>query len=142
MDLGSPTPHARATKKKAKENLTLLTEATSGLKTLDSFIGEKDYKALRLALRSPPIGNLRSSARKVIISIDDKDAEEKVGKGDKCKRERKTERERGGTGQRGAQEGGALWLPTSVGMPCFDGKRGRRLLSKARPGDAHIAAAS
>eukprot|EP00752_Nemacystus_decipiens_P015396 g13729.t1 len=62
----------------AKENLTLLAEATSGLKTLDFFIGEKDYQALRLALRNPPIGNLRTSARKVIINIDNKEAEEKA----------------------------------------------------------------
>lgn len=61
-----------------KENLALLSEATAGLKTLDVFIGEKDYKGLRLAMRNPPIANLRSSARKVIIGIDNKDAEEKV----------------------------------------------------------------
>ncbi|CAM9891819.1 unnamed protein product, partial [Ectocarpus fasciculatus] len=61
-----------------KENLALLSEATAGLKTLDFFISEKDYKGLRLALRNPPIGNLRSSARKVIIGIDNKDAEEKA----------------------------------------------------------------
>lgn len=62
----------------SKENLTSLTEATNGLKSLDFYIGEKDYQSLRLALRNPPIGNLRSSARKVIIGIDNKDAEEKV----------------------------------------------------------------
>lgn len=61
-----------------KENLSLLTEATTGLKTLDFFIGEKDYQALRLALRNPPIGNLRTSARKVIINIDNKESEEKA----------------------------------------------------------------
>lgn len=75
----------------SKENLTTLTEATNGLKTLDVFIGEKDYQALRVALRNPPIGNLRTSARKVIIAIDNKDAEEKV---------RVCERERGGRGGR------------------------------------------
>lgn len=73
-----------------KENLALLSEATSGLKTLDSFIGEKDYKGLRLALRNPPIANLRSSARKVIIGIDNKDAEQQVcvteGGGGACER--------------------------------------------------------
>ncbi|CAM9603967.1 unnamed protein product [Ectocarpus sp. 8 AP-2014] len=61
-----------------KENLALLSEATAGLKTLNVFIGEKDYKGLRLAMRNPPIANLRSSARKVIIGIDNKDAEEKA----------------------------------------------------------------
>lgn len=68
----------------SKENLTSLTEATNGLKKLDFYIGEKDYLSLRVALRNPPIGNLRTSARKVIISIDDKDAEEKVCMGVMC----------------------------------------------------------
>lgn len=72
---------SRAVGRQTKENLTILTEATSGLKTLDFFIGEKDYQALRLALRNPPIGNLRTSARKVIINIDNKEAEEKVRRG-------------------------------------------------------------
>ncbi|CAN0151088.1 unnamed protein product [Pylaiella littoralis] len=62
----------------SKQNLASLTEATDALKTLDFFIAEKDYQSLRLALRNPPIGNLRASARKVIINIGDKDAEEKA----------------------------------------------------------------
>ncbi|CAN0041386.1 unnamed protein product [Scytosiphon promiscuus] len=61
-----------------KENLVALTQATAGLKTLDTYIGEKDYPALRLALRNPPIGNLRASARKVIINMDNKDDEAKA----------------------------------------------------------------
>lgn len=64
--------------RQTKENLAALTQATAGLKTLDSYIGEKDYSALRLALRNPPIGNLRASARKVIINMDNKDEEAKV----------------------------------------------------------------
>lgn len=61
-----------------KENLTLLTEATAGLKTLDFFIGEKDYQSLRLAMRKPPVMYLRSSARKVIINLDDESVAKKV----------------------------------------------------------------
>eukprot|EP00904_Undaria_pinnatifida_P011296 jgi/Undpi1/7297/HiC_scaffold_22.g09770.m1 len=54
----------------SKENLEKLTEAAAGLKTLDFYIGEKDYQALRLAMRRPPIVYLRASARKVIVSMD------------------------------------------------------------------------
>lgn len=67
---------------KLKENLTLLTEATAGLKTLDFFIGEKDYQSLRLAMRKPPVVYLRSSARKVITNLDDESVAKKVRRGE------------------------------------------------------------
>lgn len=70
--------------KKLKENLTLLTEATAGLKTLDFFIGEKDYQSLRLAMRKPPVVYLRSSARKVITNLDDESVAKKV-QHEKCR---------------------------------------------------------
>lgn len=54
-----------------KENVDILTEATAGFKTLDFFIGEKDYQSLRVAMRKPPIVYLRASARKVITNLDE-----------------------------------------------------------------------
>lgn len=70
----------RLTRKRlqSKENLEKLTEAAAGLKTLDFYIGEKDYQALRLAMRRPPIVYLRASARKVIVSMDNEVEAKKV----------------------------------------------------------------
>lgn len=55
-----------------------LTEAAEGLKTLDFYIGEKDYQSMRLAMRRPPIVYLRASARKVIVNMDNEIEAKKV----------------------------------------------------------------
>lgn len=56
---------------KVKENAPLVTDATDGLKALDSFVNEKDYLSIRSALRRPPINQLRSSSRTVILNLID-----------------------------------------------------------------------
>lgn len=61
-----------------KESLTRLSDAATGFKPLDVYIGEKDYQSLRLAMRKPPIVYLRSSARKTIASIEDEVEAQKV----------------------------------------------------------------
>lgn len=62
----------------------MLTEATTGLKTLDFFIGEKDYMSLRQAMRKPPIVYLRSSANKVITNLDDELQAKNVREQSRC----------------------------------------------------------
>lgn len=77
--LGTKNMRLSPLQMQVKENLTLLTDATDGLKALDFFIGEKDYQSLRTAMRRPPIVYLRTSARKVIVNMDNEIEAKKVG---------------------------------------------------------------